>query len=276
MWLLLIVIFPSTNYLPHIYCNTPDFIFSKYFKSRKSWYFFYPAGFQTPLTCAGTQWVQRVHLRVWGLWVISWGCCSVPEGSPEHRWGWHSAGSSLSGPRFPSSSGSLPLSAAASPAEKTSHSLCRGVPLGGYYSVLQDTKDSIIERHKRQQYRKCFKFQTGHIWTLQYLTLLQDNYAQIGEFFFSLKNETLYLDVMIGVWKFWIPWLILPCFKLFVAFVKLVSRKAPKQVKLSEKPKWNYNFIELILMFSSFSLLCQFVNLNAVVSVVMQKSNNHV
>lgn len=84
-----------------------------------------------------------VHI-VKGVWrcpgLISWGCCSVPEGSPEHRREWRSAGSSLFVPRPPSSSGSPPLSVAASPALKSSHSLCPGVPPCGYCLVLQDSK----------------------------------------------------------------------------------------------------------------------------------------
>lgn len=76
----------------------------------------------------------------WGLQVISWDCCSVPEATPEHMWGWHSAGSSLCAPHPPSSSGSLPLSAVAFPARKTSHSLCQGEPLCGYCWVLQNDR----------------------------------------------------------------------------------------------------------------------------------------
>lgn len=75
-----------------------------------------------------------------GLWVISWGCCSDPGGSPERRLGWRSASSWLFAPRPPSFSGSLLPSTAASPAWKTSHSLCRGAPLGGYCSALQESE----------------------------------------------------------------------------------------------------------------------------------------
>lgn len=137
------VMTPSTNdlTLTPSYWNNPDCASSL----KKTWYLFYPAGFQTPLTCAGPSEGWRCVWRC--VWIIFWGCCSVPEEIPERRWGWRSAGSWLSGPRPPSSSGSLPLSAAASPAEKTSRSLCQAAPPCGYCSVLQNTidKDSSTE-----------------------------------------------------------------------------------------------------------------------------------
>lgn len=101
-------------------------------KLLKSWFFYLPDLCRTPLR------LRDHKLRCSGLWVISWGCCSVLEVSPEHRWGWHSVGSWLCWPHPPSFSGSPPPSAAASPAGKTSHSLCQGAPLYGYCSVLQD------------------------------------------------------------------------------------------------------------------------------------------
>lgn len=85
-----------------------------YFSSPNNHDFLNPADW--PDLCRNPVRAQRLQLRGWGLWVISWGCCSVPEGSPGRRWGWRSAGSWLCGPHPPSSFGSPPLSAAASPA----------------------------------------------------------------------------------------------------------------------------------------------------------------
>lgn len=108
-----------------------------------SWFFHYACSSdlcRIPLRAHGLQ------IRHWAFWVISWGCRTVPEESPEHRWGWRSAGSWLCWPRPPSSSGSLPPSAAASPAWKTSRFLCRGAPPCGYCSVLQEMKPHVLSK----------------------------------------------------------------------------------------------------------------------------------
>lgn len=113
---------------------------------------------------------QRLQLRGWSLWVISWGCCSVPKGTPGRRWGWRSASSWLSAPHPPSSSGSLPLSDATFPAWKTSRSLCPGAPLCGYCSVLQDGEPQVERGMKYNSTTKT----SWCILNLQCLTWLQD------------------------------------------------------------------------------------------------------
>lgn len=156
VWLQLTVILPSTDY-------TPVFpVFSKCFRSRQSWFCFI---LQTVLTCAGS--VRELRAYSWegrGLWVIFWDCCSVPEASPERRWGWRSAGSWLCWLRLPSSSGSPPLSAAASPAWKTSHSLCRGAPLCGYCLVLQGSKPQGEKGMKDRTTENISFFKYDNIW----------------------------------------------------------------------------------------------------------------
>lgn len=117
--------------------------------------------FKSVQTCEGTQ--KGVYLMGWGLQVISWDCCSVLEATPEHMWGWHSAGSSLCAPHPPSSSGFLPLSAAAFPVRKTSHSLCQGEPLCGYCSALGDKQDKGDMRHEKQK-----MFQSTHTMQLKH------------------------------------------------------------------------------------------------------------
>lgn len=109
---------------------------------------------------------QRFQVRMRGLWIISSGCYRVLEVSLEHMWGWRSAGSWLFVLRPPSSSQSLPLSAAVSPAWKKSHSLCQGVPLCGYCSALQES-----EPQKSMKYRSIENtFQLQCCWNLQCLT----------------------------------------------------------------------------------------------------------
>lgn len=76
----------------------------------------------------------------------SWGCRTVPEESPGRRWGWRSAGSWPCWPRPPSSAGSPPPSAAASPAWKTSGSLCPGAPPCGYCSALPGIKPHLLSK----------------------------------------------------------------------------------------------------------------------------------
>lgn len=129
-----------------------------------------PTVIQTVLALEGAQLGLRGSSWGWGDFlhegIISSGCCRVPELSLEHMWGWRSAGSWLFVLRPPSSSRSLPLSAAASPAWKTSHSLCQGVPLCGYCSALQES-----EPQKSMKYRSIENtFQLQCCWNLQCLT----------------------------------------------------------------------------------------------------------
>lgn len=84
--------------------------------------------------------------------VTLWSCCSELDWSSEHTPGWRSAGGLLCAPRPPASSGSLPLWAAASPAWKTSRSLCLGARLCSCCSALQvgqprGKKQYVKQRH---------------------------------------------------------------------------------------------------------------------------------